>query len=219
MRPSSFQAPTWSPDGEEMLLAVEAENEPTETLVVANSQGEVQREITDVQGPVAFGWSPDGQRIAIITNTEQRVPGMGDTLMVIDPEHPEAAIRVSEEIVIAFFWSPDGEKLATFTPTIVQMSEENPTEQALGFTVNVYDVNSGNTQEVGVFVPTQQFISILYFFDQYQHSFSLWSPDSRYLLLSTQSETGDPALFVVEATGNLQPRFLVDGFLGVWSWR
>jgi len=219
IHPSSFQAPTWSPDGEEMLLAVETEDETAETLILANSQGELKREITDVKGPVAFGWSPDGQKIAFITNAEDRVPGMGDTLMVIDPEHPETAKRVSEEIVIAFFWSPDSEKLATFTPTIVQMSEEDPTQQGLGFTVSVYNVNSGKALEVGVFLPTQQFISILYFFDQYQHSFSLWSPDSRNLLLSTQGENGDPALFVVEASGNLEPRFLADGFLGAWSWR
>jgi TolB protein len=218
MRPSSFQAPTYSPDGDEMLLAVETEGEPLETLVLADDRGMLKREITEVKGPVAFGWSPDGGKIAFISNAGERVPGMGDTLMLVDPEHPEAAKRVSDEIVIAFFWSPDGEKLAYFTPTIVQMSEEDPSQQGLGFSVGVYSVSGDKVQDIGVFLPTQQFISILYFFDQYQHSFSLWSPDSRNLLLSTQGENGDPALFVVEASGNLEPRFLADGFLGVWSW-
>jgi len=219
MRPVAFQAPTWSPDGKEMLLAVEAESEGVENLILADDHGSLKRPIADINSPVAFGWSPNGDRIAFISNIEDGLPGSGNKLMIVDPREPEKAKQVSEDAVVAFFWSPDSKKVAYFTPTLVTADETDPSQQSLGFQAQIYNLINEKTQDVGAFVPTQQFSSILSFFDQYQHSISLWSPDSRNLVLSAQLPDGSPSIFVVEASGNLKPRYVADGYLGVWSWK
>jgi len=62
------------------------------------------------------------------------------------------------------------------------------------------------------------FLNIFPFFDQYQRSATIWSPDSRYLVVSAIANESTQGLFIVPASGDFEPRFLTEGRLGFWSW-
>jgi hypothetical protein len=81
------------------------------------------------------------------------------------------------------------------------------------------DTGSGETQQLALFRPTNDFVNILPYFDQYHRSATIWSPDSRNLVIPALSPEGDPGIYVVEAAGNLQPRYISDGSLAFWSWK
>jgi hypothetical protein len=83
--------------------------------------------------------------------------------------------------------------------------------------LHVLDVTSGESRELFTYRPTQQFLSILPYFDQYHQSATIWSPDNNNLVLSFLGESG-PGIAVVAASGKLEPRFLTQGYLAFWSW-
>jgi hypothetical protein len=140
-------------------------------------------------------------------------------------------METSEEIVkegniIAFFWSPSGEELAYFI-LLRSQAEGNSSGESGGSTqaapqyalnLQVLDVTSGESRDLYTYPPTQQFLSILPYFDQYHQSITIWSPDNNNLVLSFLGQSGNPGIAVVAASGKLEPRFLADGLLGFWSW-
>jgi len=128
------------------------------------------------------------------------------------------------ESVIGFFWSPNGRKLAYFVPFV---SEPDPATNdtdstTLFFQLNMLDVATGGTKELFTFRPTDQFVSIIPYFDQYHQSATIWSPDSRNLVVSMYyRKNGEavPGIFVLAASGNLEPRYIADGWVAAWSWK
>jgi hypothetical protein len=85
--------------------------------------------------------------------------------------------------------------------------------------LHVFDVQSGESEEVALFRPTDDFTNILPYFDQYQHSATVWSPDGRDLVISVVDENGASGIYVVEVGENQEPRYLADGTVAFWSWR
>jgi hypothetical protein len=83
--------------------------------------------------------------------------------------------------------------------------------------LQVLDVTTGESRELFTYRPTQQFLSVLPYFDQYHQSATIWSPDNNNLVLSFLSQSG-PGIAVVAASGNLEPRMLAQGYLAFWSW-
>jgi hypothetical protein len=81
------------------------------------------------------------------------------------------------------------------------------------------DVTTGESRELFTYQPTQQFLSVLPYFDQYDQSVTIWSPDNNNLVLSFLGSSGKPGIAVVAASGKLEPRILAEGYLAFWSWK
>jgi TolB protein len=223
LRPSYFQAPAWAPDGSAFLVAAETE-EGEEALLLADRGGSIQKKLASISGEIAFSWSPDSQRIAYVTQSLDKEGQGGETrlLTVLQVDGSGEPISVTDELVMAFFWSPDGRKLAYFIPTLVSVPDEASQETGepiVVLSLNILDVVSGKSIEIHQFFPTQQFVNILPYFDQYQHSTTLWSPDSRKLVIGALYEDQESGIYMIEASGKLVPRFLTEGEVGFWSWR
>ena len=223
LHPSFFQAPDWSSDGDQLLLAAETEAGKGD-LLLTDSEGQVKESIAHVDGSIAFSWSPDSKYLAYSVGKMVNPEGSYKRLTVLDPEHPERAITLPENLVLGFFWSPDSRKLAYFVPDVsVRGSEDVSTRQQVQKRVllqlRILDVNSGDVRQVGKFRPTNEFISILPFFDQYQRSATIWSPDSQKLVLSGKDEQENPKIYVAAASGNSPIQEIADGYLAFWSWK
>jgi hypothetical protein len=141
-------------------------------------------------------------------------------------------METSEEIIeegniVAFFWSPSGEQIAYFILLQAQADGSSSSGESGGsaqatpqyvLNLHVLDVASGESRELFTYRPTQQFLSILPYFDQYHQSVTIWSPDNNNLVLSFLGQSGSPGIAIVAASGNLEPRLLAEGILGFWSW-
>lgn len=220
-RPVQFQSPEFSPDGSMLLFAAENDG-GTPALMLADAAGNVQRVVTTFDGSVAFAWSPDGERIAYIASDTQTVGTLGK-LTIADAHGTSDPIVIEDEPVLAFYWAPDGEQLAYFVPSVIQPTPE-PGQSSAGtdsavirLALFVTDATTGDSRPVAGFVPTNEFLNVLPYFDQYHRSTTLWSPDSQNLVLSAYRGDGTPGIWVAAASGNLEPRFLTEGVLGFWS--
>lgn len=217
--PGAFQAPAWSPDGSRIALA-RAEEDKNE-IIVTDAAGENPETIGTFTEKTAFAWSSDGTRFAYIDGVQALDAGTIGPLHIVDMETSEEIVR--EENVVAFFWSPSGEEIAYFVllQTQAEGSGESggATQAGPQYVLNlqVLDVTTGESRELFTYRPTQQFLSVLPYFDQYHQSATIWSPDNNNLVLSFLGESG-PGIAVVAASGNLEPRFLAQGYLAFWSW-
>jgi TolB protein len=222
LRPVFFQSPAWSPSGDRLLLAGEIET-GEDALFITDRNGKVQDTLEKIEGYISFGWSPNGKKLAYLIRNLPLAELTHRTLTIVDPGKPEHTLRIDEQDILAFFWSPDSRSLAYFILTPALSADPEDTtgqiEAPKRLTLFVLDIETGKKTEVVTFLPTDQFMSVLPFFDQYAHSASLWSPDSRNLVLSVIDSDGDPAVFVVEAAGNLKPRYLAPGIIAFWSWK
>lgn len=217
--PGAFQAPAWSPDGSRIALA-RTEDDKNE-IIVTDAVGENPQTIGTYKEKTAFAWSSDGTRFAYIDGVQALDAGTIGPLHMVDMETSEEIVK--EENVVAFFWSPSGEEIAYF---ILLQAQAEGSGEAGGSTqagpqyvlnLHVLNVTSGESRELFTYRPTQQFLSILPYFDQYHQSATIWSPDNNNLVLSFLGQSG-PGIAVVAASGNLEPRILAQGFLAFWSW-
>jgi Tol biopolymer transport system component len=211
--PASFQAPAWSPDGSRILITRVNDDDDKE-IVIADSAGAFDKTIAEFSINTSFAWSPDSQLVAFIDSASETTAGALGRLHVIDLETNEDFFQDDE--VFAFFWSPNSRKLAYFKPRIV---ETESSTQALLLELHMLDAVSGETKLLFTFQPSNQFSSILPYFDQYHQSATIWSPDSNNLVLSFVDQEGNPGIAIVAASGQLEPRLLAGGFLAFWSWK
>jgi TolB protein len=213
--PAPFQAPAWSPDGSRIALARETDQE--REIVVTDSAGENAQVIGRFQTKTAFAWSGDGTRLAYIDGRQPLDAGTIGSLHVFDFETSEEVVEGDN--VIGFFWSPSGEEIAYFELLQAQPEESQSTQTTPQYLLglHVLDVNNGESRELFTYQPTQQFLNVLPYFDQYHQSVTIWSPDNNNLVLSFLGESG-PGIAIVAASGRLEPRFLAQGLLAFWSW-
>jgi TolB protein len=163
------------------------------------------QQVLPVQGQAAFLWSPTREVLAVATSPNP------DTfehtgLSIVDPRGADSR-QLVDETVLAFFWSPDGSRLAYFTPAEEQGSARLKVVPAAG----------GAVQTVATFSPTQDMAVYLSFFDQFAHSHSIWSPDSRRLVIALREEGGASSIQVLDAGGTEAPRTVAQGNLAFWS--
>jgi Tol biopolymer transport system component len=216
--PAFFQAPEYSPDGEQLLIAAEMYREQS-TLVLASREGEPQQLIVDWGGPLSFSWSPGGQKIAYITGRVSPIGGLIGKLNIIsmDGIAKEAPVRLPSNSVFAYFWSPDGEKIALFEPALLSTFDER---QILVLNVSVLTVESGRLNYLLSIRPTREFLGqVVPFYDQYQRSHTIWSPDSSHIVVNGITEDNRPGIFVVNVDGEGNPQLLAHGIFPFWSWK
>lgn len=226
LAPGAFQAPAWSPAGDQLLLAATLPSNET-ALVITDLTGEIAQTIATLAGPVAFGWSPDGEQVAFIQGRGQTTVGALNILM---PAQPTERQYRDEEGVVAFFWSPDGRQIAYFIITDTPFGFERQAVGASGrsrltrpaiqtatiyLELRLFDLDSGDARSLASFEPTDEFFNIIPFFDQYQHSATIWSPDSQSLVVGAVTE-GESGLWMIDSGGG-QPRFLTEGLVGFFS--
>lgn len=223
LRPSAFNAPAWSADGSRLLIATETED--SNKLIIIDNQGKQLQEVADVGENLAvFTWSPNNRYVAYITSDAATQFGLIGQLTVVDLENPENPITLpEEESVWGFFWSPNSEKLAYFMPQIVTPEEETSSgtsnnEPFLLLSLNVLNATNGETTEIATYLPTNDFVQLLPFFDQYQQSTTIWSPDSQNLVLTAYTSSETPELWIAAASGSLEPRPIGNALIAFWSW-
>ena len=214
LTPASFQAPAWSPDGS-LIVLTRSEDDKKE-IILTDDTGEYIKTLGSFTLNTGFGWSSDSQKIAFIDGTQAMNAGVIGALNIVDTE-TDKKITAGEN-VIAFFWSPDGTKLAYFVPFLTEEGSDQTSGQ-LYLQINTLDVETGESTELFTYRPTQQFSSILPYFDQYQQSNTIWSPDNNNLVLSFLDSEGNPGVAIVAASGQLEPRLLAEGYLAFWSWK
>jgi Tol biopolymer transport system component len=219
--PGSFQAPAWSPDGSRIALA-RVSDEKNE-IVVTDATAQNAKTIGTFTEKTAFAWSHDGTRIAYLDGVQALDAGTIGSMHVVDLETSEEIVQ--DNNIIAFFWSPSSQELAYFV--LVQAQSEGGSSGNSGgdtqttpqflLQLHVLDVTSGESRQLFTYRPTQQFLGVLPYFDQYHQSATIWSPDNNNLVLSFLGQSG-PGIAVVAASGKLEPRLLAEGYLAFWSW-
>ena len=221
--PASFQAPAWSPDGSHIALARTSDKE--NQIVVTDRAGENPKKVGTFNNKTAFAWSSDSSRLAYIDGDQALNAGTFGPLHVVDLETSKETVEDGN--IIAFFWSPSGKEIAYFI--LLQANADSSgssggsgsaqTTPQYVLQLHVLDVTTGQSRELFTYQPTQQFLSVLPYFDQYHQSVTIWSPDNNNLVLSFLDSSGKPGIAVVAASGKLQPRLLAQGYLAFWSWK
>ena len=218
VRADLFQAPDLSPDGK--LLAYVTGTDGGFSLRLRKLDDSSDREIASDEGAAYFAFSRDGRRIAYLS-APRTVPLPQGTLTIVSLSGRGAPVKPTEAPVLAFFWAPNGKRLAFIVPDpdgpmdpMFQAGEGQLPLRMVGC-----DPASGRTWTIARFPGSRGLLSILPFFDQYQRSATLWSPDSRLLVFTAISANGEPGLYVARADGNVKPRFLTAGDFGFWSWK
>ncbi|MCB9451814.1 MAG: PD40 domain-containing protein [Anaerolineaceae bacterium] len=218
--PGVFQSPGWSPVDDRWLVGVLAENDLSTNLVVATIDDQ-RVLVSDLVGPIAFSWSPDGNYIAYNDHD--------GPLAVLDAVTGQIVGRSDVSGVFAFFWSPDSKHIAFLTlastPNVLNTElvsgsfQASPAgvQQAAELAWSVLDIESGAVRRYGFFFPTRQMLYFVTFFDQFSQSHRVWSPDSRFIVYS-EVQGNTSLLNVIDVSQeNVVPVSVAEGVFGVWS--
>lgn len=211
----TFQAPHWSPTDRRLLLGTSsADSETTDISVIED--GAEQILVSDLDGVVAFAWSPDGKRVAYV---DDRGP-----LVVVDSMSGEVISQTVIGGVVSFFWSPDSRKLAYITPAVPPDSATAKSglaaaqvQRDISLAWSVLDVDTGDVTRYDAFTPTQEMVYMFAYFDQFAQSHRVWSPDSRYLTYGA-SINDSPSIQILDTNvDDAVPRSVAGGTLPIWS--
>ena len=218
--PSQFQAPAWSPDGTELLMAIR-DVQGRNALVTANMQGQVRQTITTFDRSVAFTWSPDSRYVGYILSDRAREGAVG-ALTIYDTVTRDVVFTTEEQTVHAFFWSPNGEEIAFFTFSLVNDEEQG--QLIAGMRLHILNLKDREVrhlqfgQDAYDIQPTTVFMRFLAHFDQYTQNATIWSPNGEYLVLPVAAES-QGVIIAIAASGGIQPRVLSEGMMALWSWK
>ena len=223
LSPAVFQAPDWSQDGERVVVATTDETGKSE-LVLAGRDGSKQQSLVEFEGNIAFSLSPDGRSLVYSTPVppKEDATGFMREVYLLDFDQPQHAESIAKDFVVGYFWSPDSQRVAFFAPVFGPQTKSKesaplPVEVQLG--LFVVDIRSKEVKRLAVFTPTDAFLEILPFYDQYQRSITIWSPDSRHLVFTAGEADGTPGIFVVPSDGSSLQQRIARGEFAIWSWR
>jgi len=222
LRPLTFQAPAYEPQGWRSLVAAGAPD-GSSGLLLLDRQGSPLGQVAQVGQTVAFDWSPSGRWAAFVEQDSDPPARFGE-LILLDLDQPtEPRLQPTGlTSVAAFFWSPQGDRLLAIVP-VRAVPDENQLvsshRQTATWRLRLYLVEppSGQPHFLTEVEPTSDFLALLPFYDQYQRSSRLWSPDGEWLVLPIVRQGGDHWIARLEASpaGSLAP--LAPGELAFWS--
>lgn len=218
LEPTIFQAPAISPAGEYILFAGIGSNRRS-GLNLANPRGRILTTLIETEDPMAFSWSPDGKYVAYASG-QATVDGLQGDFFLVDVEDPQNPVTIDTMAsnVTAFFWAPESDRIAYFENVEIPISSDpEETETITLLQLSIYEIADDKKLDLASFQPTESFRRILQYFDQYERSSNIWSPDGNYLVVSTLSSQGQSGIFVIPTSGKIEPRFLIDGLLAFWS--
>jgi len=214
--PGVFQAPSFSADGTNVAYA--STSGAVSTLHLGAADGSADRAVATDRGAMFLAFSRDDRRLAYLAALRLQPVPLG-TLSVVDMGKGATRKTLKEEPVVEFFWAPDGRTLAFVVPDSAEgvdpmfaQSDSLAYVRVMGF-----DVATARTWTIARFPPSRGFFNILPFFDQYQRSSTIWSPDSRFLAFTAITADGASGIFVSRADGNILPRFITAGDDAFWS--
>lgn len=220
--PGVFQAPAFSPDGEQVLV-VGAAGEDAEGLLLLNSSGEFVRKLADAPRATAFAWSPNGEQIAYVTQSPRDPLGFGELMLIDMNEGGEFSRRATDLATVAgFFWSPTGRELAAFVPEFAPEGEDQQVDYRrqdprLLLHLFLVQAESGESEPLASFQPTADFLNILPFYDQYHRSATVWSPDGRQIVYTARLPSGGTSVSVVPAEPGGEAESVAEGTFAFWS--
>jgi TolB protein len=218
--PGRMFTPEWSPVDDRLLLGIRNENTTDLVITDADALTILAAELTN---PVWFAWSPDGSSVAYI---DREGP-----VIVLDAMTGDEITRTPIGGVLAFFWSPDSQHIAyislgtppgsfsAYNPSgdkslVMKQQEEEPS----GLAWSVFDVADGANRRYAPFQPTNQFVYLLQYFDQFATSHHVWSPDSRYLVFGEILSDSRPIVSLLDAMlDSAVSTELAEGLVGIWS--
>jgi hypothetical protein len=192
--PGFFQAPAVSYDSE--LAAVAVRDGNGSRLVIANRDMNTLLQLPLHSGMYAFDWSPTSNKLAFVEGQFTPLGFQVGTLKIVTADTPNnlAVAETGIEIAGPFFWSPNGRYIAVFQPRI----SDSPSGRILAMAIIIYDVRNAAQKEIVRYIPEPLFISqVAPFFDQYQRSATIWSPDSTRIVISAATAAGNPGIFIL----------------------
>jgi TolB protein len=227
--PGAFQAPALSPTERFVAYATRQAGDVRRVVVApadapAATPGE-RRELPH-DGQAAVAWHPSRDVLAV-----QRTEPQGfSSISLLDAETGDLEVVVPGRS-LAFFWSPDGAWLAYLTLQLggpgvgperlvsvhaTPVTHDAPRRPHL--TINVLDVETGESRAVAGFAPSALFVEqFLPFFDQYSRSHRVWSPGSDALVFPAVVADGTTMITVFGLDGSITP--LAAGEMASWNVR
>jgi Tol biopolymer transport system component len=213
--PAYFNAPAFTGDGMS-FVAAEYVRAGEIALILHSAEDCKTEEIGRIVGATSFAWSPDDLNLSYIDGEPTELGGVIGPLSMLnfkDPLNPEIFFTGAENVV-TYFWSPDGKSVAYFEPKL----EQNAERTVYLLQVKQLQVRTGETNLLATIVPTRSFMrQMVPFFDQYQRSATIWSPDSRNIVLNAVTQDNRPGVFVISLNNPEEPQFIAYGLLPVWS--
>jgi hypothetical protein len=223
--PLNFQAPVIPPAGAQILVVARQTN-GTEGLFLLSQEGEPMVKLGDVEGRVAFDYSPSGRYLAMVIGPELQGVHVGRLVIMdlVDPQNPKRLPSIAEDVA-AFWWSPISDELIYLKPGLVPDNLTQPIRNNVQGDVNVrlevhlYSLADETHDLLTRFEPTQEFFRILPYYDQYQRSATLWSPDGSHIVYPALLQGEQGGIFVLVANPGSTPLQIGEGILAFWSWR
>lgn len=221
--PMRFQAPAFSPDGDRVLVAG-VSDDPAHGLLVVDHRGSVLEHVASAPRGVAFGWSPGGDRAAFVRVEADGPLGFGELNLVDLAQGDDPQVRPTGlESVAGFFWSPTGQQVAALVPEFTSEDDDQlisfrRQQERLLLHLHLVEADSGEVTRLTSFRPTEAFLNVLPFYDQYQRSSTVWSPDGRTLVYTAVLPSGGSTVFALRAEPGAQAQPLGRGNLAFWSW-
>ncbi len=194
--PGIFQTPAINYSGQLAAVQLMA-GESGSRLVISNKDSSVYKRFAPFRGVGAFDWSPVENRLAVVEGQISPLGSLIGELRIIDMRNPDRPVIQESGIKNAgpFFWSPDGRRIAVFRPNIVG-GRGTP---VLTLVVSIYDVESNSLRNIVQYLPEAQFMTqIAPFFDQYQRSSTIWSPDNTSIVVSAMTGDGTSGIFIFD---------------------
>ncbi len=228
---ASFQAPQFAPDGSRMLYAASGDA-GKDALFVAGANGANPQSLMSYDGSIAFEWSPDSKHIAtMVTAADAQLPMFGP-ISVSDADGKNR-VQVTSDNAVAFYWAPNSQTIAYLTIADVNNNSGSgcsncsaPPSLSIPANQNapvhlqwkLASLADKRVTTLVTFVPTDDFVALLPFFDQYARSTTFWSPDSKHFVYTQDEGNSTGSVWVIDL-GTAKPRKIGDGTLAVWSWK